>query len=59
MLGSHGIVVKCMGFSCQLVVLGSKGIVVKCMAIFMPIGCDRFAKYCGKMYSFFAAHWLC
>ena len=45
-LGSQGIVVKYMA------VLGSQGIVVECMAIFVPVGCVRFARYCGRMYGY-------
>ena len=58
MLGSQGIVVKCMAFFVPTV-LRSQGIVVKYMAIFVPTACVRFARYCGKMYGYLRAYWLC
>ena len=54
LLGSQGIVVKYIA----LAMLGSQGIVVKYMAFFAPIGCVRFARYCGKTYGFLCAYWL-
>ena len=39
--------------------LGSQGIVVECMAIFVPVGCVRFARYYGRMYGCLRACWLC